>query len=100
MKNLFLPLGAVVSTALGFVRENAPESCTRLCAVLCCLTGCTIGVATVEFARANPSQAASITALGVLASGFIAGGTVSLLARKRKAFTPQDAATPEPGGDQ
>jgi len=84
---------------LGFVREHTRESCTRLCALLCCLTGCTIGLATIGFARANPSEAASITALGGLASAFIAGGTVALLARTRKCFTA-DAGGAGSGGGQ
>ena len=85
--------------ALGFVREHTHESCTRLCALLCCLTGCTIGLATIDFAHTNPSEPASITALAGLASAFIAGGTVALLARTRKCFAT-DASVAGSGGGQ
>lgn len=69
--------------ALNFVREHTPESCTRLCAVLCCLTGCTAALATVWFAFLNPVHAATVTALVGVTSALIAAGCVALLTRTR-----------------
>ena len=69
--------------ALNFVRERTPESCTRLCALLCCLTGCTAALATVRFAFVNPIRAATVTALVGVTSALIAAGCVALLTRTR-----------------
>ena len=76
-----LRLPAVI---LNFVRENTPESCTRLCALLCCLTGCAVALATVRFAFINPERATTITALVGTTSALIAAGCVALLTRSRK----------------
>jgi hypothetical protein len=72
-----------VRLALSFVRERTPESCTRLCALLCCLTGCSAAIATVVFAFANPLRAATVTALVGVTSALIAAGCVALLTRTR-----------------
>lgn len=69
--------------ALNFVREHTPESCTRLCAVLCCLTGCSAAIATVAFAFVNPLRAATVGALVGVTSALIAAGCVALLTRTR-----------------
>jgi hypothetical protein len=71
------------SIALNFVRENTGESCTRLCAAVCCFTGCVIAAATMMFAFVNPSAAATVAALVGVTSALIAAGCVALLTRSR-----------------
>jgi len=84
-------LGAAAArVALSFVREHTPESCTRLCAVLCCLTGCTAAIATVAFAFVNPLRAATVGALVGVTSALIAAGCVALLTRTRSTDTQTD----------
>ena len=75
---------AALRLALGFVCEHTPESCTRLCALCCCITGCVCALATAIFAFANPSQAATVAALVGVTSALIAAGCVALLSRTRK----------------
>ena len=72
-----------VQLALGFVREHTRESCTRLCAVICCVTGCSAAIATVCFAFINPLRAATVAALVGVTSALIAAGCVALLTRTR-----------------
>jgi hypothetical protein len=74
---------SILTVALNFVREQKPESCTRLCALLCCLTGCVAAVATLRFAFINPLAAATVAALVGITSALIAAGCVALLTRKR-----------------
>ena len=74
---------SILTVALNFVREQKPESCTRLCALLCCMTGCGAAVATLRFAFANPLAAATVAALVGITSALIAAGCVALLTRKR-----------------
>ena len=76
-------LRRILTIALNFLREQKPESCTRLCAVLCCLTGCGSAVATLRFAFTNPLAAATVAALVGITSALIAAGCVALLTRKR-----------------
>jgi len=76
-------IATAVRLALSFVRERTPESCTRLCAVLCCLTGCTAAIATVAFAFVNPLRAPTVGALVGVTSALIAAGCVALLTRTR-----------------
>jgi hypothetical protein len=78
-----LPLHSILTIALNFLREQKPESCTRLCALLCCLTGCGSAVATLKFAFTNPLAAATVAALVGITSALIAAGCVALLTRKR-----------------
>ena len=78
-----LSLHPILTVALNFLREQKPESCTRLCALLCCLTGCGSAVTTLWFAFANPPAAATIAALVGITSALIAAGCVALLTRKR-----------------
>jgi hypothetical protein len=73
----------VTSVLLNFVRVHTPESCTRLCAILCCITGCGCGIATLSFAFTNPGAAATVAALVGVTSALIAAGCVSLLTRSR-----------------
>jgi len=74
---------SVVRIALNFVREHTPESCTRLCAALCCVTGCSAAIGTVCFAFRNPARATTVTALVGVTSALIAAGCVALLTRSR-----------------
>ena len=74
---------SILTVALNFVREQKPESCTRLCALLCCMTGCGAAVATLRFAFTNPLAAATVAALVGITSALIAAGCVALLTRKR-----------------
>jgi len=80
---LMTVVAAAAHLALSFVREHTPESCTRLCAVLCCLTGCLAALATVAFAFVNPLRAATVGALVGVTSALIAAGCVALLTRTR-----------------
>ena len=76
-------VAAAAQLALSFVRERTSESCTRLCAVLCCLTGCGAAVATVAFAFVHPLGAATVGALVGVTSALIGAGCVALLTRTR-----------------
>jgi hypothetical protein len=73
-----------VTTALNFVREHTPESCTRLCAVLCCVTGCGCAVGTLAFAFVNPGAPTTVGALVGETTALIAAGCVALLTRTTK----------------
>ena len=73
-----------IELALNFVREHTPESCTRLCALLCCVTGCTCSLGTLAFAFRNPGRAATVASLVGITSALIAAGCVALLSRTRK----------------
>ena len=81
---------SMLTVALNFVREQKPESCTRLCALLCCITGCGAAVATLRFAFANPLAAATVAALVGITSALIAAGCVALLTRKRNTDVDND----------
>jgi hypothetical protein len=70
-----------VTTALNFVREHTPESCTRLCAVLCCVTGCGCAIGTLSFAFVNPGAPTTVGALVGETTALIAAGCVALLTR-------------------
>ena len=78
-----LSLQLILTVALNFLREQKPESCTRLCALLCCLTGCGSAVTTLWFAFTNPGAAATVGALVGITSALIAAGCVALLTRKQ-----------------
>jgi hypothetical protein len=88
-------LRRLLALALGFVREHTPESCTRLCALLCCLTGYSAAAATLCFAFMNPHAAATVASLVGVTSALIAAGCVALLTRT-KHDSPTDPTCPEP----
>ena len=92
--------GHAMTLALNFVRDHTRESCTRLCAILCCLTGCSAAIATVCFAFRNPLQAATVGALVGVTSALIAAGCVALLTRTRStaasSSTIDNSTTPQP----
>lgn len=75
----------LITIALNFVRTDTPESCTRLCAVLCCSTGCLVGLAATGFAFVHPAQTGAIVALTGIEAGLITSGCVALLTRSHPA---------------
>lgn len=81
-------LRALATTTLNFVRTNTPESCTRLCAVMCCSTGCLVGLAATGFGFAHPRETGAIVALTGIEAGLIASGCVALLTRNRASQEP------------
>ena len=81
---------AWLDLALGFLREKRPESCTRLCALLCCLNGCITAEATLVFAFLHPGAAPSVVALVGVTSALIAAGCVALLTRTRNIPSAQE----------
>lgn len=85
---------SLLTIALNFVREHTPESCTRLCAVLCCITGCGVAIATERFAFTHPHNAATIAALVGDTSALIAAGCVALLTRSRSSACADVEAAP------
>ena len=86
-------LSRIAQLALNFVRERTRESCTRLCAVMCCVTGCSAAVATVCFAFRHPVQAATVGALVGITSALIAAGCVALLTRTPSTGVPPESPT-------
>lgn len=91
---------ALITIALNFVRERTPESCTRLCAVLCCITGCIVALATEWFAFRHPEHAATTGALVGDTSALIAAGCVALLTRTRIAGDADTSSASDAGGAQ
>jgi hypothetical protein len=84
-------LDRVANLALNFVRVETGESCTRLCAVMCCGTGCFVGLLTTGFAFAHPRATATIVALTSTEAGLITSGCVALLTRTRPAGNSKDS---------
>jgi hypothetical protein len=76
-------LRSLLTISLNFVRERTPESCTRLCALICCVTGCVCAIGTVVFAFRHPARATTVTALVGITSALIAAGCVALLTRSK-----------------
>jgi hypothetical protein len=74
---------SLLTVALNFVRERTQESCTRLCAIICCVTGCGCAIGTVVFAFRHPARATTVTALVGITSALIAAGCVALLTRSK-----------------
>jgi hypothetical protein len=82
-KQLLERIDRFATLALNFVRVETAESCTRLCAVMCCGTGCFVGLLTTGFAFAHPRATATIVALTGTEAGLITSGCVALLTRTR-----------------
>lgn len=82
-------INRILSTILGFVREHTPESSTRLCAILLCITGCCCALFTVRFAFTHPDQPVMVTALVGVSTALIASGCVAIINR-----TPKVPGTP------
>jgi hypothetical protein len=83
----------------GFFEAHAPQSMTRAVALICALAGALCAVAAADVAgrpHLSAAHAEVIRALAAMATGFVAGGAVSLLVRQRQA----DAitASPAPAG--
>jgi hypothetical protein len=83
---------AALVTALNFVREHTPESCTRLCALLCCVTGCSSGLYTLAFAARHSDHASTVAALTGNTTALIAAGCVALLTRTRAPDCPPESS--------
>lgn len=83
----------ILTTALGFVREHTPESSTRLCAIMLCVTGCLVALFTVRFAFLHPDRTSMVTALVGVASALIASGCVAIINRSEK--TPESITAAE-----
>lgn len=77
-------LTKVVSFLTGFFREHTPESSTRLCAVLFCITGCICALGTLAFAFLNPKAVSTVTALVAVISAVITSGCIAIINRTRK----------------
>ncbi len=74
----------VVAWVADFVQErDLSSSCTRLCAILCCVTGCCCAGGTLWFAFTNPGQPATVAALVGLSTALIGGGCVAIVNRTR-----------------
>lgn len=85
----------VVRVALGFVRENAPESSTRLVMILCTLGGLGSAYGTYHFAMAHPEHTGTVGVLAGMVGAFIGSGAVAIALRMRKNLEPGD--TPKDG---
>jgi hypothetical protein len=83
-----------ITVALGFVRERAPESSTRLVMVLCTLGGLGSAYGAYHFAMANPAQTGTVGVLAGIVGAFIGSGAVAIALRTRKDAEPGDAAIP------
>lgn len=79
------------AVALNFVRVDTAESCTRLCAVMCCATGCFVGLAAAGFAFVHREATAAIVALTGIEGGLIASGCVALCKRTQPASSSGDS---------
>jgi hypothetical protein len=74
--------GVVRYAADFFCEQDGSSSMVRLCAFLCCVTGCTCGVLTVLIAWRNPTAGTgAILALVAVTTALIASGCVALLLR-------------------
>jgi hypothetical protein len=93
-KRKALTLRELAAIALNFVRTDTRESCTRLCAIMCCSTGCFVGLGATGFAFAHPGATGAIVALTGIEAGLITSGCTALLARSRAS----PGAPGSPGG--
>lgn len=80
----------VVNVALGFVREHAPESSTRLVMILCTLAGMGSARAVFLFADKHPTETGTIAILAGIVGAFIGSGAVAIALRMRKDGEPGD----------
>lgn len=83
----------------GFLREHTPESSTRLCAVLFCITGCLCALGTVVFAFLHPKEVTTVTALVAVISAVITSGCVAIINRTRKCKPSGTGSTPDKSND-
>lgn len=97
------------SILLGFVREHARESSTRLVMILCTLGGLAMAYGVFRFAMANPTQTGTASILAGVVGAFIGSGAIAIALRTRKGCEPGDtdpapttavAAPPPPTGPQ
>jgi hypothetical protein len=76
--------GGAITTGVNFLREKTPESSTRLCAVMLCVTGCVCALATVAFPFFHPDHAVTVTAMAAVTTALIASGCVAIINRSRE----------------
>jgi NhaP-type Na+/H+ or K+/H+ antiporter len=90
------------SILLGFVRENAQESSTRLVMILCTLGGLAMARGVWVFAMKNPKETGSIGVLSGIVGTLIVSAAVAIAQRTRKGGEPGDAPPilPPPAGPQ
>jgi hypothetical protein len=75
----------------GFFETKAPQSMVRACALLCGVAGAVCAIAAYDLAHRPhvvAEHVAMIAELTKLATVFIAGGVVALLARTRSTAVP------------
>jgi len=80
----------VLQVALGFVREHAPESSTRLVMILCTLAGMGSAWGVFRFAMRNPTATGTTGVLAGIVGAFIGSGAVAIALRMRKDGEPGD----------
>jgi hypothetical protein len=78
------------SILLGFVRENARESSTRLVMILCTLGGLAMGYGVYRFAMTYPTQTGTTGVLAGVVGSFIVSGAVAIAQRTKKGAEPAD----------
>ena len=93
------------SILLGFVRENARESSTRLVMILCTLGGLAMAYGVYRFAMMNPTQTGTTGVLSGIVGTFIVSGAIAIAQRTRKGAEPADVppvspVIPPPPGPQ
>jgi hypothetical protein len=113
---------AAIATTLGFVRENARESSTRLVMIMFGVTACLVGLGAevyafirlvqvheLELLRAFAIAAGKpgdpmplelgvpmVAALGGVATIFVGSGAIAIALRTRKSGEPGDGPDPKP----
>ena len=73
-----------MTTLMNFVRERTRESSARLCAVMCCVTGCVGWLAIIAFGFVCPNRPEMALALSRGVPALICGGSVAIICRQRK----------------
>lgn len=85
-----MTIRGIVTVALGFVREHAPESSTRLVMILCTLAGIGSAWGVFHFAEGHPSETGTTGILAGIVGAFIGSGAVAIALRMRKDGEPGD----------
>jgi hypothetical protein len=81
-------LNHVLSVLLGFLREKARESSTRLIAIILALTGSACALGTIRFAFVHPDAVVMVTAMTAVTTTIIVSGCIAIVNRTKK--TPDD----------
>lgn len=92
-------IARTVTTIVGFARENAPESATRLVMLACTYGGLRAAERAFQFAMEHPSETGTTGILASVVAAFILNGAIALGLRTRKGGEPGDAPpAPPPAG--